>query len=197
MKKMGFTLTEILITLGIIGVVAAITIPSLFNNTSTGKIGPTLAKAVASFERANKSLLAEKSADALSDTGVTSSGSNYFVALAQHFNGTLTDSNTIITTKDGVGYQLRNSATFPLASNSANPSGTRLGYLLIDINGFENSPNADASDRFYFDIQDDGSLLPWGRGDAYKTSCPNGAIPTNATMCAGSIFANNLKVMYK
>ncbi len=32
MKKIGFTLAEVLITLGIIGVVAALTIPTLVNN---------------------------------------------------------------------------------------------------------------------------------------------------------------------
>ena len=44
MKKLGFTLAEVLITLGIIGVVAALTTPSLVSNIGTAKIGPSLAK---------------------------------------------------------------------------------------------------------------------------------------------------------
>ena len=33
-KRLGFTLAEVLITLGIIGVVAAMTIPTLISNTN-------------------------------------------------------------------------------------------------------------------------------------------------------------------
>ena len=44
MKKLGFTLAEVLITLGIIGVVAALTTPALVHNVGDAKIGPTLSK---------------------------------------------------------------------------------------------------------------------------------------------------------
>jgi prepilin-type N-terminal cleavage/methylation domain-containing protein len=70
MKKFGFTLAEVLITLGVIGVIAAITIPSLHLNTTTAQVGPKLAKAVAMFEQANEKLLNEYQTDALTDTGL-------------------------------------------------------------------------------------------------------------------------------
>ena len=38
MKRNGFTLAEILITLGIIGVVAAMTMPVLFNKTQNKEL---------------------------------------------------------------------------------------------------------------------------------------------------------------
>jgi prepilin-type N-terminal cleavage/methylation domain-containing protein len=50
MKKNGFTLAEVLITLGIIGVVAALTAPALVKNSGQAKIGPALAKFVNTFE---------------------------------------------------------------------------------------------------------------------------------------------------
>ena len=53
MKKHGFTLAEVLITLGIIGVVAALTAPALVQNAGSAQIGPKLAKAVSTFEIAN------------------------------------------------------------------------------------------------------------------------------------------------
>lgn len=37
MKNFGFTLAEVLITLGIIGIVAAMTIPTLISNTNCQK----------------------------------------------------------------------------------------------------------------------------------------------------------------
>ena len=54
MKRKGFTLSEVLITLGIIGVVAALTLPSLISDTSSAQIGPKLGKAVSMFEQANE-----------------------------------------------------------------------------------------------------------------------------------------------
>ena len=44
MQKRGFTLAEVLITLGIIGVVSALTAPALSTNTQKAKIGPALAR---------------------------------------------------------------------------------------------------------------------------------------------------------
>ena len=59
MKKQGFTLAEVLITLGIIGVIAALTAPVLVKNSGTAKVGPALAKAVNTLEIANQNLLTE------------------------------------------------------------------------------------------------------------------------------------------
>lgn len=59
MFKKGFTLAEILITLGIVGVVAALTAPALVQNAGSAQIGPKLAKAVSTFETANENLLTD------------------------------------------------------------------------------------------------------------------------------------------
>ena len=70
MKK-AFTLAEVLITLGIVGVVAALTIPNLNQNTSTAKIGPSLFKAVNTIENGNKNLLAAMGISRISNAGVS------------------------------------------------------------------------------------------------------------------------------
>ena len=44
-KKNGFTLAEVLITLGIVGIVAALTIPTIFNAVFKHKTEVTLKKA--------------------------------------------------------------------------------------------------------------------------------------------------------
>ena len=46
MKKQGFTLAEILITLSVIGIVAAITLPGLSSNVNSRKVVPALAMSV-------------------------------------------------------------------------------------------------------------------------------------------------------
>ena len=70
MKKSGFTLAEVLITLAIIGVIAALTLPGLMTDTASAQIGPKLAKAVSMFEQGNESLLNTFSVDSLTDTGL-------------------------------------------------------------------------------------------------------------------------------
>ena len=69
MKKIGFTLAEVLITLGIVGVVAALTAPALVQNAATAQTGPKLAKAVSTLEVANQNFLTQMSADTLAAAG--------------------------------------------------------------------------------------------------------------------------------
>jgi len=78
MKKFGFTLAEVLITLGIIGVIAALTTPALVKNTGSAKIGPTLAKFVNTFETGAEQLLASN--EVRSYTG----GINDMTLLSKH-----------------------------------------------------------------------------------------------------------------
>ena len=51
-KRFGFTLAEVLITLGIIGVVAAMTIPTLIQNTSSTKFSAQFKKTLATLNNA-------------------------------------------------------------------------------------------------------------------------------------------------
>lgn len=71
MKK-GFTLAEVLITLSIIGVVAALTMPALLQNVGGAKIGPTLAKFVNTFESAAQSMMIAE------EKTIMSNGNQYF-----------------------------------------------------------------------------------------------------------------------
>ena len=74
--KNGFTLTEVLITLGIIGILAAITIPRLFNNTKDAHVGAQFASAISAIETGAGLYLYEKgvkNTDYLNDTEFTPS----------------------------------------------------------------------------------------------------------------------------
>lgn len=66
----GFTLAEVLITLGIIGVVAAITMPTLVQNYKKTVLVNQLKKAVSTLEQGFKKMLADEEVDSLYDTGV-------------------------------------------------------------------------------------------------------------------------------
>ena len=71
--KLGFTLAEVLITLGIIGVVAAITIPTLISNYQKIVWTNQLKKSYATLQQAFKRMLADDGVDLLSQTEVFSS----------------------------------------------------------------------------------------------------------------------------
>lgn len=66
MKKAGFTLAEVLITMTIIGVVAALTTPALLHNAATAEIGPKLAKFRTTVENANRLMMVANDVNRLS-----------------------------------------------------------------------------------------------------------------------------------
>ncbi len=89
MKKLGFTLAEVLITLGIVGVVAALTAPALVQNAGSAQIGPKLAKAVSTFEIANENLLTTEGSNSLASISATPGSSatsirNYVDSLSNY-----------------------------------------------------------------------------------------------------------------
>lgn len=252
-KKLGFTLAEVLITLGIIGVVAALTAPALVQNTGSAQIGPKLAKAVSTFEIANQNLLNEAAMDTLTAANAFNgdsniSAENYVNNLANYMKISYldeTNDNTkykdllknfhgenylsglsggldmvsaallgfvgvqqLALSKDNVLYGIGIAGT-PASVNTNEPVYKRqIGMLLIDINA-KAEPNRLGRDAFFFKLCADGSLQPVGGngwsvtdGDKYnwktgtKDKC-NETTVTSGWSCAGSVFENNLKVIYQ
>ena len=101
-----------------------------------------------------------------------------------------------VNTEEGFSFKiLPNASTVSLVA-SFSPHLQELTDCVIDING-KDLPNDVGTDQFYFKLMNDGSLQPWGAGGEWKESCPIGAIPTGLEYCAGHIFENGLKVLYK
>lgn len=70
MKKTAFTLAEVLITLGIIGIVAAMTMPSLIANYQKQVLVTQLRKSMSVLEQGFQKMLADDGVDSLADTSV-------------------------------------------------------------------------------------------------------------------------------
>ena len=88
MRKSGFTLAEILITMSIIGVVAALTAPALIHDASNARTGPTIEKTRASIELANQNILFRNRATdllAVNVNGAAINDAGYLQLLAQNF----------------------------------------------------------------------------------------------------------------
>jgi prepilin-type N-terminal cleavage/methylation domain-containing protein len=79
MNKKGFTLAEVLITLGIIGVVAAMTIPTLMNQTGQAEFKTGFKKVISTLSQAVTMSVALNSTDfsTLASTPTTDEGSVY------------------------------------------------------------------------------------------------------------------------
>lgn len=80
-KKIAFTLAEVLITLGIIGIVAALTIPQLISNYQKHVYTAQLKKFYSTFQAGMKTYMAKENCNDLSCTGlfngVTAQGAQY------------------------------------------------------------------------------------------------------------------------
>ncbi|MCM1003420.1 MAG: type II secretion system GspH family protein [Candidatus Gastranaerophilales bacterium] len=68
MKKLGFTLAEVLISLALVGVVSSLTVPTLVSAHQRNVQGAALATAVSDFETAMRSMMAAEDATELTDT---------------------------------------------------------------------------------------------------------------------------------
>lgn len=247
MLKKGFTLAEVLVTLGIIGVVAALTTPALIQNIGNAKVGPTLSKAVSTFTVANETMLAEEESGSI--TGLTLDPIEYTTKLSKYMKITQLESKDIpkdykyysssnsypahgrfhekildpsypedheanahakswqaYTGEDNVLYYvLLDSKSTPHGRYADIPNNQLIGEVYIDINGVA-APNRQAKDVYRFYFYNDGTLRPYGAAgyDRRYSSTPNrwqndcnGSHIYDADTCAGSIFENNLKVIYR
>lgn len=207
MKKFGFTLAEILVSVAIVGVMAALTLPTLRTNTTNAQIGPKLAKAVSTFEQANESLLSSMSSDSLSDADLDNNPIDYIDRLGNFLKITAAQPPVFVT-KDNIEFMVlfRNQNL-----GAPVPYQQRIGDVIININ-----PTAAnrilGTNTFQFSFWNDGSLRPQGGtnwdggansqpGGAQhwnnQANCPANAVPGNPAFCAGHIFENNLRVLYE
>lgn len=198
MKKLGFTLAEVLVTLSIIGVVAAVTLPSLNANVQRAQIGPILAKAVNTLENANRMALQEYETRSLATAANCISGgtlSNYTAIMDRYLSGSRNGST--FRSKDGISYDFTGSVvtgSSPLTNKYHNSAYT----VTIDTNG-DKLPNAGGEDRYSVLVDFAGTVIPCGgqeensyNGNTIKNDCREN--PTAA--CTGNIADNGWKVIY-
>lgn len=119
MKKQGFTLAEVLITLVIIGIIAAMTLPSLLGGTNKQEIKTALQKAMSTLSQAvtlHYALTGE-------DFGTISSYENFAKARL-----TTKDINEdVVVGQDGIVYDFGSADGASVASAD--------NFVLVDVNG--------------------------------------------------------------
>ena len=204
----GFTLAEVLITLGIIGVVAAMTLPVLIQKQNTKILESQFKK---SYSNAAQALLTTKFA-----LGVDNLQQNF--AIFDESNEVYTNSDKFIKEyyKQMKVVQTKNYSSPPLNYVKTKnfqtdaitclpinilPDGSSMCTniwsstisVTVDVNGPDKKPNAFGHDIFMFQITKSGKLLPMGApnttstrwsGD-YKNYCKAGSTNVaNGFTCA-------------
>ena len=182
-KNVAFTLAEILITLGIIGVVAAMTIPTLMTNIKAQKMRTAFLKQYSVIQQVFKQM----ESDDISLDPSTYAASTFYKTFANYLTGAtlcsarsdnelcyhfgsnvykgilrnyLDDGNIVM--KDG---------TLLMFENTVKTTHTNV-FITVDLNGIKNPPNALGFDTFTFEFKD-GVLRTMGdkdtqyQGDAY------------------------------
>lgn len=222
MFKKGFTLAEVLITLGIIGVISALTLPSLLQDSNTAQIGPKLAKASSMFMQANNSLMLDNNLDSyiINDKLIYDSASAYVEDLINHLKATISGSHSVtaekldkmddynatnkacFTTNDGIYFCVILKHPHPYYSAAAPVHTQIIGTVYVDING-PTKPNIAATDVFAFALAADGTLRPvggtnWnGEDDVVTHWSKNCNSPGSKSLaCTGSVFENDFKVTW-
>lgn len=146
MKKSGFTLAEVLITLGIIGVVAAMTIPALINQTNNADIKAAVKKGLSAL---NQAVLMSVAIDGNDFSQLTSSATmGQFGSPSGLIAGRM---NVASSTASGAGIPLGATfqttgnytfffndgiaVSFPSATGGCSTNNQAGCRLLIDVNG--------------------------------------------------------------
>ena len=222
MKKQGFTLAEILIALGVVGIIAAISIPGLATESKKKVWANSLSTAVSNFENAMTSYLVYENEYKLSDTKAWKEYENnldHKKALGKKFSikkksdtaadyyGTqiiVKSLNTKITTDalsragiTGQAYETNNGIAYFINIKNNNDIAAKIG---IDING-KKTPNIIGRDIFVFHLTEEGYLKPYGSGDfgeseVTETNCSTKVTGTVGEHCAARLIGNGYKMDY-
>lgn len=181
-QQKGFTLAEVLITLGIIGVVASMTMPALIGKyqkkqtaTQLKKVYTEMSQAVALSELENgdvkywdytleaKDFYDKYIKKYLKKIGELTYGQYKTQVKLKNLNGTACSENWC---SDAVSYYIK------LADGSiigfSNYIGNNYKSFVVDLNGYKN-PNTTGKDYFVFTIQEKYKVAPYGIGNSHGT----------------------------
>lgn len=149
MKRTAFTLAEVLISLAIIGVIAALTLPSISRLNQEASIGPRLAKIQSSMEEATGRVMLDDPSKALKEI------EGLEEKLAKH----------LAMQKEGEGWSIKDGLQIEFGDpTGVVPKAAGEGYkdVIVDINGRNTNPNVEGVDKFRFTLSSHGLMIAQG-----------------------------------
>lgn len=195
----AFTLAEVLITLAIIGVVAAMTIPSLINSTKDLELKTAWKKEFSILNQAGISMAADNGGDLVNLFGTVAGQEDTMI---DYYSQYLKVTKKCMTGKlatdgcwhkfqkfykysgdpyendwDTLGGLVLNDGTFvalvlnsPTCTHTDTAKDNGCGYITVDVNGFK-GPNKVGKDIFGMFLLKNGTVAPYGtQDDAWQIS---------------------------
>lgn len=212
MKK-GFTLAEVLITLGIIGIVAAMTLPTLVASYQKKATATKLKKIYSSISQILEKEQIVETLDEWDDSEKILK--KYFLPNfkgAKLYPAISNNGSKVMCDPKSKPYKWLNNIgmSTPFQTYTAAiklPDGTCIGVnpnpnrdLFIDINGTSVQPNIAGKDLFFFQINNQGRLLPNKYNWDYSKINGTGMWACNKTSaggglsCAAKIILDNWEI---
>ena len=198
MKKIkAFTLAEVLVTLGIIGVVSAMTVPTLMQNYQKKSYVTQLHKEYNELQQAIVQLMTDKNAVNLKESGISTTAAaqnlikNYFKIVSTCENSLKPCFADSYRTLSGATYGIDGhiSTSYILASGAAvrplyitEGSSDKLVNILVDVNGRQ-GPNILGRDTFYIAIYNSGVI------DSYNANATSVPLTEEQRESAGTEWA--------
>ena len=187
--KHAFTLAEVLITLGIIGLVAAMTLPAIITSNRNKQLETGLKRSYSLIQQAFDMYQAENGERLLPVAAVDASTKTFYKKIMPYFkilkdcgnnetsdcvpyinNTAMDDERNFNKYKTFSGQILKkldllDDGQFILTDGSIilvedNIFGNN--YISIDVNGYNKNPNRWGQDLFTFQLMKDGKILPMG-----------------------------------
>ena len=215
MKK-GFTLSEVLITLGIVGVVAVLTVPGVMKNYKSRLYTAQLQKVYAQIADSVQAMMNDQHVDNFYESTIANANSctdankgicekgvgvflnNYFKIAKRNCKSGNKTQICIAGTGENAYTSINNGGTKAIDAEYCvqNTNGAaicgkwdaenKMVHLLVDVNGTA-SPNMVGRDLFAIDIKSDGSLSDFG------SNSPDPTVVASKNVCndanTGSLYA--------
>ncbi len=183
MTKKAFTMAEVLITLGIIGIVAAMTLPSLVGNYQKKQTAMQLKKVYSLMQQAHRR--AEADYESVQYWDFSLDGKEFSERYIKPYYKIITDYDKTEFPEDYHTHCLKDGrecdvfGSFTTASKIVLVDGTLLAIepsstggdnvtlfitIIVDINGLK-KPNKYGRDIFMFSVQPANGVLPYGVGN--------------------------------
>lgn len=216
-RKLAFTLAEVLITLGIIGIVAAITIPQLVNNYKAKRLRTQFLKSYSTIQQAFK----EMEADDVSTDPTTYNTLEYYKTFMNYLQAPMDcgigDNKYLpcVYMRDSSSKDYKPYKTYDGKTNAsmilfddgqiALQDGTLLlfenyaprmrVFVSVDLNGYNNKPNRWGYDLFTFQLADNQLKAMGDTGTTYtdlSTYCNvNSQDEYNGIACAKKALSDS------
>lgn len=213
----GFTLAEVLIVLGVIGIIASITIPALFQNYSDNKIATKLKKNFSTLTQCFTKAIQDNGStvDQWGLTGWDSQSANIIINTISPYlqvvkncgtgtgcwpSSSWQDSDTglgKLILSDGTLFAIGAYSPCYSSSNVSSPSPyikDACAEIYLDVNGFEGNSQLGV-DEFYLYLPSNGYIAPAGvKGEtwyAFETDCKNFATQSGLGCTAWVLYNQN------